>query len=120
MDVITAYIAQYSKEQQDKMKELRKMIHEVVPDVSEKISWGMPTFVWHKNLVHFAAFKHHIGFYPGASGVASFQDELRDYKTSKGAIQLPLNKELPIALLKGIVRFRVAENEASDEVNYEL
>jgi len=70
----------------------------------------MPTFYFHGNLVHFAAYKNHIGFYPTSSGIAAFIHELSDYKTSKGAVQFPLNKPLPYDLITKIVKFRVAEN----------
>jgi len=77
----------------------------------EKMSYAIPTFtVGGKNLVHFAAFKTHIGFYPGPSGIAAFARELKAYKTSKGAVQFPLDKPLPLALITRIVKYRVNEN----------
>jgi uncharacterized protein YdhG (YjbR/CyaY superfamily) len=79
------------------------------PKASEKISWGMPTFHLGENLVHFALMKNHIGFYPGADGVAAFTAELDGYKTSKGAIQFPLSKPVPYDLIARITAFRVKQ-----------
>ncbi len=107
---IDAYIAQYSPEFQARMNVLRETIREVVPGAGEKISWGMPTFTLHGNLVHFAANKAHIGFYPGSSGVERFLDKLAGFTTTKGGIQLPMNKPLPLDLVREIVRYRAEEN----------
>jgi uncharacterized protein YdhG (YjbR/CyaY superfamily) len=74
------------------------------------MSYGMPTFYLNGNLVHFAAYARHIGFYPAPSGIAAFQDELHGYKSSKGAVQFPLDEALPLRLVAKIVKFRVAEN----------
>ncbi len=108
---IDDYISQFSADVRDKLSELRQMINEAAPEATEKISYGMPTFFLHKNLVHFAAFKNHIGFYPAPSGIETFKDELAPYKTSKGAVQFPLNQPLPFDLISRIVSFRVAENQ---------
>lgn len=109
--LIDEYIKDFPKETQVKLNEIRDIIRNVIPkETIEKISWGMPTFYLNGNLVHFAAFKKHIGFYPGASGVENFLDKLEKYKTSKGAIQFPLDKPLPVGLIKEIVKFRVKEN----------
>lgn len=107
---IDEYILQFSPEVQEKLQYLRKVIKESAPDAEEKISWQMPTFVLHRNLVHFAAHKKHIGFYPGASGIETFKAKLSEYKGSKGAVQFPIEKPLPYELISDIVRFRVAEN----------
>ncbi len=107
---IDAYIAGYPTEVKEKLTALREFIMECVPEAKEKISWAMPTFDYHGNLIHFAAFKNHIGIYPGESGVSVFQDKLTEYKTSKGAIQIPLNKPMPYDLLKEIIMFRIKEN----------
>jgi uncharacterized protein YdhG (YjbR/CyaY superfamily) len=85
------------------------VIHEAAPGATEKISYQMPTFVLHGNLVHFAAYTSHIGFYPTPSGVAAFQSELIGLKTSKGAIQFPIDQPLPYELIRRIVAFRVDE-----------
>ena len=82
------------------------------PNAEEKISYKMPTFVLNGNLVHFAAYKNHIGFYPAANGISTFQDELSGYKTSKGAVQFPIGKPIPYDLISQIVKFRVAENQS--------
>ena len=93
---------------------LRNAIRQVAPQAREIISYNIPTFKMNKNLVHYAAYKEHIGFYPTASPILVFKDKLSEYITSKGAIQFPIDKPLPITLIKEIVRFRVAEdNEKS-------
>lgn len=107
---IDEYISQFSPEVQKILQALRNVIKESAPDAEEKISWQMPTFALHGNLVHFAAHKKHIGFYPGASGIEVFKHKLSEYKGSKGAVQFPIEKPLPYELIGEIVRFRVAEN----------
>lgn len=107
---IDEYILEFPIEIQEILKKLRKVIKESAPDAEEKISYQMPTFVLHGNLVHFAAFKNHIGFYPAPSGIDAFKDELSEYKGGKGSIQFPLEKPLPYDLIRKIVKFRVAEN----------
>ena len=109
-DPVGAYIAQFPSEVQEKLGALRKIIREAAPDAEEKISYRMPTFVLHGDLVYFAGFKHHIGLYPLPSGVEAFLPELAAYRTGKGSIQFPLDKPLPAELIVRIVRFRVAEN----------
>ena len=91
------------------MARVRRCAH-FVPGASEKISYGIPTFHLHGNLVHFAAFANHVGLYPGASGIAAFAAELQGYRTSKGTVQLPLDAPLPLDLIARIVRHRVEEN----------
>ncbi len=110
LDAVGEYIAQFPPEVQEKLQTLRQAIREAAPQAQEKISWGMATFTLYGNLVHFAANKNHTGFYPGANGVAAYADKLSEYETSKGAIQFPYNKPLPLELVKEIVRFRVQEN----------
>jgi uncharacterized protein YdhG (YjbR/CyaY superfamily) len=107
---INEYINNFPNEVQEKLQEIRKFIHNCVPEAKEAISWGMPTFKLNGNLIHFAAFKKHIGLYPGASPIIEFKKELANYKTSKGAIQLPLDKPTPFDLIKKIVEFRKKEN----------
>lgn len=107
---IDEYILTFPNEIQEKLTALRERIRAVVPDAEEKISWGMPTFWLQGNLIHFAAFKNHIGIYPGERGVSEFQDKLTEYKSSKGTIQFPFNKPLPLDLVEEIVKFRVKEN----------
>lgn len=108
---IDDYITEFPEEIQGLLKKMRNTIRKAAPDAEEAIKYGMPTFVQHGNLVHFAACKTHIGFYPSPSGITNFEKELSPYKTSKGAIQLPLDKSLPFDLVHQITAFRVAENE---------
>ncbi|RFB14879.1 hypothetical protein DZB84_15730 [Bacillus sp. HNG] len=108
---IDEYILQYPQEIQETLNTIRKVIKESAPNAQEKISYGMPTFVSNGNLVHFAAFKNHIGFYPTPSGINTFKQELSGYKTSKGAVQFPLGKPIPYELISKIVKFRVDENK---------
>lgn len=93
------------------LQTLRETIKEAAPDAKETISYRMPAFKFHGNLVYFAAFKHHIGFYPIPSGIEEFKEELSVYKTSKGAVQFPLDQPLPLALIRRIVMFRAEENK---------
>lgn len=109
-DTIDEYISQFQPEIQGKLQTLRKTIKEIVPNAVEKISYQMPTFALNKNLVHFAAYKNHIGFYPGASGIAAFKQELSAYKGAKGSVQFPINEPLPFDLIKKIVKYREAED----------
>ena len=107
---IDEYIAQFPDDIQQKLQEIRAVIHAAAPEATEKISYQMPTFYLRGNLVHFAAFKKHIGFYPVPSGIAAFEEELAPYKRSKGAVQFPLDEPIPTELIGRIVQFRVAEN----------
>jgi uncharacterized protein YdhG (YjbR/CyaY superfamily) len=109
---VDAYIADCPVGVRESLERLRAAIREEAPDAVEKISYQMPTFFLGGNLVHFAACRRHIGFYPAPSGIARFQLELAPYKTSKGAVQLPLDQPLPLVLIRRIVRFRVQENLA--------
>jgi uncharacterized protein YdhG (YjbR/CyaY superfamily) len=109
---IDEYIATFPSEVQVILEKLRQTIRKAAPDATEKISYQMPTFYLNGNLVHFAAFKKHIGFYPAPSGITAFQDALMEYKTSKGAIQFPIGAAVPHTLVKKIVQFRVKENLA--------
>ncbi len=101
----------FSKAVQEKLQGMRKTIHAAAPEAEEKISYQMPTFYLKGNLVHFAAFKNHIGFYPVPSGILAFKKELSAYATSKGGVRFPLDRPLPLALIARIVKYRVAENE---------
>lgn len=104
------YIVQFPVEVQDILQKIRFTIKEAAPNAKETISYQMPTFNLYGNLVHFAAHKNHIGFYPTPSGIEVFQNELSTYKSSKGAVQFPLDKPIPYDLIKDIVMFRVTEN----------
>lgn len=107
---IDEYISGFPLKIQETLQMLRKVIKESAPDAKEKISYQMPTFAMKRNLVHFAAYNKHIGFYPGASGIAAFQQELSAYKGAKGSVQFPIDKPLPFELISSIVKFRVAED----------
>jgi uncharacterized protein YdhG (YjbR/CyaY superfamily) len=112
---IDDYIRQFPKEVQDILQNRRKVIKESAPDAVEKISYQMPAFSMHGNLVYFAANKNHIGFYPTSSGITAFKHKLTDYKSSKGAVQFPKDQPLPYDLISEIVKFRVAENRKKAE-----
>lgn len=110
MTIIEHYISNTPEDRQAKLQQLYTTIKHIVPEATEKMSYGMPTFYLNGNLVHFANNKNHIGFYPAPSAIEAFKVELADFKTSKGAIQFPLDHELPIELIKNIVLFRLEEN----------
>ncbi len=114
-DSIDEYIAQFPAEIQKILIEIRSIIHGAAPDATEKISYQMPTFYLNGNLVHFAAFKNHIGFFPTPSGITTFEKELAVYRTSKGTMQIPLDQPIPADLITRIVKFRVAENMEKSE-----
>lgn len=113
---IDEYIAGCPEHVQEKLHELRATIIKAAPGVEEKISYQMPAFTLNGILVYFAAQTRHIGFYPTSSGVKAFMQELGSYKTSKGTIQFPLDKPLPVELITRIVRFRIMEN--SDHLKF--
>lgn len=104
------YISGFPEEIRSILTKLRKVIRKAAPNATETISYRMPTFKLNGNLVHFAAFKNHIGFYPTPSAISAFEKELSAYHTSKGAIQFPNDKPIPYELIEKIVRFRVKEN----------
>ena len=107
---IDEYIATFPKDIQKILEELRATIKAAAPNAEEKISYQMPTFFLNGNLVHFAAFKEHIGFYPTPSGIEAFKKELAVYKGAKGSVQFPLDQPMPLDLIRRIVEFRVDEN----------
>ena len=107
---IDEYIAELPPEIRKVLEELRALIRAAAPAATEKISYAIPTFFLKKNLVHFAAFEKHIGFYPGPTGIEAFKEELKPYKFAKGSVQFPLGQPLPKDLIRRIVEFRVAEN----------
>ena len=106
---IDQYIANFPPDVQERLQLIRSIIKIAAPQATEKISYGMPTFALQKNLVHFAAFKNHIGFYALPSTNVAFESELKKYKTGKGSIQFPLNEKVPVALIEALVKFRVRE-----------
>ncbi|WP_438445024.1 iron chaperone [Gorillibacterium sp. sgz5001074] len=109
---IDAYIGQFPPDIREILTEIRRIIREEAPEAGEKIGYVMPTFTLNGNLVHFAAFKHHIGFYPAPSGIEAFQEELSAYKGAKGSVQFPLGEPVPYDLIRRIVRYRVEENRS--------
>ena len=107
---IDSYIAEQAAEARERLEQIRQAVKITAPNAEEVISYGMPAFKYHSMLVYFAAFKNHIGFYALPSGNEEFQKELTTYKQGKGSIQFPLDKPLPLPLIKKIVKFRVKEN----------
>lgn len=105
------YIAGFPPEIQKILESIRLTVREVAPEAGETIKYGIPTFTLNGNLVHFAAFKEHIGFYPAPTGLAAFQKELAPYKSGKGSVRFPLDQSIPYELIRKIVRFRVEENQ---------
>lgn len=112
-ETVGEYIAAAPELAQERLSALRKAIKQAAPRAEEVISYGMPAFKWQGMLVWYGAYKEHIGFYPKASGIAAFEKELAGYKTSKGAIQFPIEKGIPTGLVKKIVKFRLKENKQS-------
>jgi uncharacterized protein YdhG (YjbR/CyaY superfamily) len=106
---VDEYIAGFSPEIQEIMGAYRKIIHEVAPEVKEKISWGMPSFTLKKILVQFGGFKNHIGFFPGPTVIEALKNELTGYKTSKGTIQFPYKDPIPTELVRKMLRYRMSE-----------
>lgn len=107
---VDEYFESLSGDTLKKMQQVRQVIRESAPEAEEKISYAIPTFYLHGNLVHFAAFKNHIGFYPGSGGIQAFDKELTSYKRAAGSVQFPLSEPMPINLIKKIVKYRVKEN----------
>ena len=107
---IDEYIKGWPKDIQAKLQAMRETIQKAAPDAEEAISYAMPTFKLNGNLVHFAAYQNHVGFYPVPSGMKEFEKELSVYKSGKGSAQFPHDQPLPLALVTKIVKFRVKEN----------
>ena len=107
---IDEYIASFPEDTQKILMEIRNTIKAAAPDAEEKISYQMPTFYLNGNLIHFAAFKSHIGIYPTPSGTEAFKRELSKYQGAKGSVRLPIDEPMPLKLIARIVKFRVAEN----------
>lgn len=100
----------FPEEVQVILEQVRATIRQAAPGATEKISYAMPTFYLHGNLVYFAAYKNHIGFYPSTSGILAFQKEISGYKNSKGAVQFPIDQPMPLDLIAEMVKFRAIEN----------
>jgi uncharacterized protein YdhG (YjbR/CyaY superfamily) len=107
---IDEYINMFPEDVQRILNQLRQTIRETAPEAAETINYQMPTFILNGNLVHFAAFKNHIGFYPTPTGIEAFKEELSAYKGAKGSVQFPIDQPLPLSLIRRIVEYRVKEN----------
>jgi uncharacterized protein YdhG (YjbR/CyaY superfamily) len=107
---IDEYIADFPRDVQPLLEKVRAAIRKAAPDATEAISYRMPTFKLQGNLIHFAGYNHHIGLYPGSRPIEEFKDELSKYKTSKGTVQLPLDKPIPVGLIAKITKFCVKRN----------
>lgn len=111
---IDEYIAGFPRDLQAILESVRQAIRKVVPDAEEAIKYQIPTFLLDgRNLVHFAAFKEHIGFYPTPSGIEEFQEELSAYEGAKGSVRFPLDRPMPLALIRRITKFRAEETRAA-------
>ena len=108
-DTVDEYIASYPPEVRVILEKIRDIVRKAAPGAEERIAYGMPTYKMKRNLVHFAAFKEHIGLYPTPSATGAFAKELEPYESGKGSIRFPLNKPIPYDLIKRIVEFRVKE-----------
>ncbi|KPJ88365.1 MAG: hypothetical protein AMJ53_16925 [Gammaproteobacteria bacterium SG8_11] len=117
---IDEYIANFPKDIQEILEKIRTTIRKAAPNAEETISYGIPTFTLKGNLVHFAAYKKHIGFYPTSTGIQKFKKELSAYEGSKGTVRFPLDKPIPYDLISIIVKFRVKENLERAEAKMKL
>lgn len=106
---IDEYIASYPPPIQRTLRQVRLTIRKVAPDAQEVMKYGIPTFVYHENLVHFGGFQKHLGFYPTPDGISEFADELASYESAKGSVQFPYDRPIPFDLITKIVRFRVKQ-----------
>jgi uncharacterized protein YdhG (YjbR/CyaY superfamily) len=107
---IDEYIAGFPPDVREILRKLTRTIRKAAPDAEETINYQIPTFTLKGNLVHFAAFKKHIGFYPTPTGIEKFKKELSVYEGAKGSVRFPLDKPIPFSLVSKIVKFRVKEN----------
>jgi uncharacterized protein YdhG (YjbR/CyaY superfamily) len=107
---VDMYIDSFPEDIQTLLEQIRTCIRQAAPEAKETIGYAIPTYVLNGNLVHFAAYKKHIGFYPGPSGIDTFKEELSGYKGAKGSVQFPIYRPLPLDLISKIVNFRVKEN----------
>jgi len=110
-ETIVQYIRDLPSEAKKKAKQLHECIRASAPGATEGLKWGMPAYSYHRILVTFAVFKHHIGFYPMKSAIKAFAKNLVKYKTASGSVQFPLDKPLPVTLIKRMVKFRVKESK---------
>jgi len=108
---VDSYISDFPKETQKLLRQVRATIKNAAPKAKEEVSYRMPAYKYHGMLVYFAGYQHHIGFYPGAAGVANFKKDIAKYKSAKGSVQFPINEPMPLQLITKIVKFRAKENE---------
>jgi uncharacterized protein YdhG (YjbR/CyaY superfamily) len=111
-EAVDEYLREFPEKVREMLQQLRRTIEEVAPEAEEAISYGIPTFKLNGNLVHFAGYKNHIGFYPTPSGVEKFKQQLAPFVHAKGSIRFPVDQPLPLDLIRQIVKFRVRENQA--------
>ena len=111
---VTQYIKSAPKESQQKLRQIRACLRKAAPQAQESLKWGMPAFSHKRILFTYAGFKRHIGFYPTPEAVKAFEKELTEYKTAKGSIQFPLDKPLPLALIRKIATYRIKEEKDKD------
>jgi uncharacterized protein YdhG (YjbR/CyaY superfamily) len=109
-DSIDAYITNFPPETRKHLIQVREAIRKSAPQATEAIKYAMPTFVLNGNLVHFAGYEHHVGFYPAPTGINAFKKDLAGFKQGKGSVQFPLDKPMPLALIRKIVTYRVKQN----------
>ena len=107
---IEEFISNYPKKTQVILQKIRQTIQKVVPEAQEKIGYGIPTFTFHGNLVHFSAYEKHIGFYPGSWPIAALKDSLKAYETSKGTVRFPIDQPIPYDLIEKITKYAVQRN----------
>ncbi|MCG6147135.1 hypothetical protein EHQ96_06085 [Leptospira levettii] len=117
LENIDEYIHSFPKDIQILLNHVREIIREEAPNAKEAIKYAIPTFIQNGNLVHFAAYKNHIGFYALPSGNIKFQKEISKFKSGKGSIQFPITEPMPDELIRKIVRFRIKENETKEKKN---
>ena len=111
---VTEYIAAASKESRPRLRELRKVIRAAAPGAKEELKWNMPAYSYHRILVMFAGFKNHVSLFPTAAAVRAFKKELAKFNTSPGTVQFPLDKPVPLALIRRITAHRVKDSLAKD------
>jgi uncharacterized protein YdhG (YjbR/CyaY superfamily) len=104
------YISDFPPDVREILEQVRETVRQAAPDAEETIKYDMPAFVLHGNLVYFAAFKNHIGFYPAPTGIPEFEKDLSVYKTGKGSVQFPFNKPMPLRLIARIVKWRIKKS----------
>lgn len=114
MTAVDDYLAQYTGVRRARLDQIYALLRAELPDATVKISYGMPTFWQQQNLIHFAAFQHHIGIYPGAEGISHFAEQLQDWPHSKGALRLPDDRELPLDLVRALAQYRLAQVTGSN------